>query len=215
VAARHWPRPVQERPASAADRAGVAKRTVMYYIRQLPQYVRLLGETVDGSPCVDGRQAARVRGDRVYRDADRSHPGFHSVLRRGSTTYLFFVLALQRLISNAGRNVLLVHWTGDPGISRISNLRGALTGRRRSSCPRRIRRRLRSDRQKLRSGPGCAYPAAARTRVRDLNCAVASCGRPRRAQFDAWIDPERSISDQPPHERLQRSFLRRLVIVPV
>ena len=68
--------------ASRAPRTG-AKRTVMYYIRQLPQYVRLLGGLVDRQARLDRRQDARRRRDRVHRDADRSHPGLHSVLRRG------------------------------------------------------------------------------------------------------------------------------------
>jgi len=37
------------------------------------------------------------------------------------------VLALQRLVENAGRAVLLDHWTGEPADLADLNLRGALT----------------------------------------------------------------------------------------
>ena len=52
------------------------------------------------------------------------------------------VLALQRLISNAGRPVLLAHWTGEPADLADLNLRNALTAAA-FFLPRRIRRRLR------------------------------------------------------------------------
>jgi uncharacterized membrane protein YkvA (DUF1232 family) len=52
------------------------------------------------------------------------------------------VLALQRLVSNAGRVVLLDHWTGDPRDLADLNLRGALTAAA-FFLPTRIRRRLR------------------------------------------------------------------------
>ncbi len=53
------------------------------------------------------------------------------------------VLALQRLISwNAGRTVLLDHWTGDPRDLADINLRSALTAAA-FFLPKRIRRRLR------------------------------------------------------------------------
>jgi uncharacterized membrane protein YkvA (DUF1232 family) len=52
------------------------------------------------------------------------------------------VLALQRLISNAGRLVVLDHWTGDPRDVSDLNLRGALMAAA-FFLPKRIRRRLR------------------------------------------------------------------------
>jgi uncharacterized membrane protein YkvA (DUF1232 family) len=52
------------------------------------------------------------------------------------------VLALQRLVSNAGRVVLLDHWTGDPRDLADLNLRGALTAAA-FFLPTRLRRRLR------------------------------------------------------------------------
>jgi len=52
------------------------------------------------------------------------------------------IIALQRLISNAGRNVLLAHWRGDPADLADLNLRQALTAAA-FFLPKRIRRRLR------------------------------------------------------------------------
>ena len=67
---------------SRARRAPAPSGRCMYYIRQLPQYLRLLGGLDHRSARVDGRQAARRRRDRVHRDADRPHSRLHSVLRR-------------------------------------------------------------------------------------------------------------------------------------
>jgi uncharacterized membrane protein YkvA (DUF1232 family) len=52
------------------------------------------------------------------------------------------VLALQRLISNAGRTVLLDHWTGEPSDLADLNLKGVLAAAA-FFLPKRIRRRLR------------------------------------------------------------------------
>jgi uncharacterized membrane protein YkvA (DUF1232 family) len=52
------------------------------------------------------------------------------------------VLALQRLVANAGRIVLLDHWTGNPSDLADLNLQGALTAAA-FFLPKRIRRRLR------------------------------------------------------------------------
>jgi uncharacterized membrane protein YkvA (DUF1232 family) len=51
------------------------------------------------------------------------------------------ILALQRMIANAGRPVLLDHWTGDPRDLADLNLRGALAAAA-FFLPKRIRRRL-------------------------------------------------------------------------
>jgi uncharacterized membrane protein YkvA (DUF1232 family) len=52
------------------------------------------------------------------------------------------VVALQRLVANAGRAVLVSHWTGSPSDLADLNLRGALAAAA-FFLPRRIRRRLR------------------------------------------------------------------------
>ncbi len=53
------------------------------------------------------------------------------------------VMALQRLIANAGRGVLLDHWMGDPKDLGSLNLQRVLTAAA-FFLPRRIRRRLRT-----------------------------------------------------------------------
>src|SRR5207237_5428152 len=52
------------------------------------------------------------------------------------------ILALQRLVANAGRTVLLDHWTGSPADLADLNLKGALMAAT-FFLPKRIRRRLR------------------------------------------------------------------------
>src|SRR5579885_1456881 len=95
-------------PAVGSPRTG-AKRTVMYYIRQLPQYVRLLGgllrddrvSTID-KLFVFGAIAYIVMPIDLI-------PDFIPFFGEIDDVYIL-VLALQRLISNAGRTVLLDHW---------------------------------------------------------------------------------------------------------
>jgi uncharacterized membrane protein YkvA (DUF1232 family) len=53
------------------------------------------------------------------------------------------VLALQRLIQNAGRTVLLDHWMGEPGDLADLNLQRVLSAAA-FFLPRKIRRRLRT-----------------------------------------------------------------------
>jgi uncharacterized membrane protein YkvA (DUF1232 family) len=52
------------------------------------------------------------------------------------------VAALRRLLQNAGRSVLLAHWTGDPAELRDLNLRKTLMAAA-FFLPRRVRKRLR------------------------------------------------------------------------
>jgi uncharacterized membrane protein YkvA (DUF1232 family) len=123
-----------------APRTG-AKRTVLHYIRQLPNYVRLLGGLV-----MDRRVALTdkvlVMGAIAYivMPIDLI-PDFIPFFGEIDDMFLL-VLALQRLVANAGRTVLLEHWTGDPGDLADLNLRGALAAAA-FFLPKRIRRRLR------------------------------------------------------------------------
>lgn len=112
----------------------------MYYVRQLPQYLRLLGGLI----------------------ADRRVAIFDKLLVAGAIAYIvspidlipdfipFFgevddlfllVLALQHLVDNAGRRVLLDHWTGNPDDLGELNLNAALTAAA-FFLPKRLRRRL-------------------------------------------------------------------------
>ena len=52
------------------------------------------------------------------------------------------VMALQRLVANAGRSVLMTHWTGAPADLAELNLREALAAAA-FFLPKRIRKRLR------------------------------------------------------------------------
>jgi uncharacterized membrane protein YkvA (DUF1232 family) len=125
---------------TAAPRSG-AKRTVMYYVRQLPQYLRLLGGLIT-DPRVAIVDKLLVAGAMAYiiMPIDLI-PDFIPFFGEIDDVYLL-VIALQRLVSNAGRNVLISHWTGEPSDLADLNLRGALAAAA-FFLPKRIRRRLR------------------------------------------------------------------------
>lgn len=127
-------------PAVGTPRTG-AKRTVLYYIRQLPQYVRLLGGLIT-DPRVALTDKLLVAGAIAYivMPIDLI-PDFIPFFGEIDDLYIL-ILALQRLIANAGRPVLLAHWSGDPEDLADLNLRGALTAAA-FFLPKRLRRRLR------------------------------------------------------------------------
>ncbi len=110
-------------------------------MRQLPAYLRLLGGLL-----VDKRVAlldkALVGGAILYIVSPIDLiPDFIPFF--GEVDDLFIlVLALQHLVNNAGRKVLLDHWTGDPDDLADLNLQSALTAAA-FFLPKRIRRRLR------------------------------------------------------------------------
>ena len=133
-------RAAAERPAAGSPRTG-AKRTVLHYIRQLPQYVRLLGGLVTDRR-VSMVDKMLVVGAIAYivMPIDLI-PDFIPFFGEIDDVFLL-VLALQRLVENAGRLVLLDHWAGDPADLADLNLRGALTAAA-FFLPKRIRRRLR------------------------------------------------------------------------
>ncbi len=138
--ARATRRREEESPAQGTPRTG-AKRTVMYYIRQLPQYVRLLGGLIT-DPRVALVDKLFVFGAIAYivMPIDLI-PDFIPFFGEIDDVYIL-VLALQRLISNAGRVVLLDHWSGEASDLGDLNLRGALAAAA-FFLPKRIRRRLR------------------------------------------------------------------------
>ena len=132
--------PDPDSPAVVAPRRG-AKRTVMYYIRQLPAYVRLLGGLLSDKR-VSMVDKLIVAGAIAYIVMPIDFiPDFIPFFGEVDDVFVL-VLALQRLIENAGRVVLLEHWTGEPGDLADLNLRGALTAAA-FFLPKRIRRRLR------------------------------------------------------------------------
>ena len=132
--------PREARDAEGMPRTG-AKRTVIYYIKQLPRYLRLLGGLV-----TDGRVSMMdkllVVGAMAYIVMPIDViPDFIPFFGEIDDLYLL-VLALQRLVSNAGNRVLLDHWTGNPADLATLNLRHALAAAA-FFLPKRIRRRLR------------------------------------------------------------------------
>jgi uncharacterized membrane protein YkvA (DUF1232 family) len=133
------------RRRSSAGAAGMPrtgqKRTVVYYIKQLPQYLRLLGGLI-GDRRVSMVDKLLVAGAMAYilMPIDLI-PDFIPFFGEVDDLYVL-VLALQRLISNAGRLVLMDHWSGEPSDLADLNLRGALSAAA-FFLPKRIRRRLR------------------------------------------------------------------------
>lgn len=126
----------EERPRTGA------KRTVMDTIRQLPNYVRLL------YGLLRDRRVATI--DKVLVGAAIAYivapvdliPDWIPFLGEVDDVFLL-VTALQRLISNAGRSVVVQYWIGDPAELGAMNLRNVLTAAA-FFLPRRLRRRLRT-----------------------------------------------------------------------
>jgi uncharacterized membrane protein YkvA (DUF1232 family) len=131
-------RPVEE--PLGVPRTG-AKRTVMYYIKQFPMYLRLLGGLLTDKR-VSTLDKLLVAGAMAYiiMPVDLI-PDFIPFLGEVDDLYLL-IFALQRLISNTGRNVLYAHWSGAPEDLAELNLKAAVSAAA-FFLPRRIRRRLR------------------------------------------------------------------------
>lgn len=118
-----------------------AKRTVLGAIRQLPAYVRLLFGLM--------RDSRVSRVDRFFVLAAAAYiispldliPDLIPLLGQADDVFLL-VLALQRLLDNTGRRVLLDHWNGDPADLSGVNLE-AIVGAAAFFLPGRIKKRLR------------------------------------------------------------------------
>jgi uncharacterized membrane protein YkvA (DUF1232 family) len=137
--ARAKPRP-RPREVEGSPRTG-AKRTVMNYVAELPRFLRLLwGLLSDARVSVVDK--VLVAGAIAYIVAPIDWiPDFIPFLGEVDDVYLL-MLALQRLMQNAGKAVLLSHWTGEPNDLRQFNVRKVLMAAA-FFLPRRIRRRLR------------------------------------------------------------------------
>ena len=125
---------------ATAPRTG-AKRTVIYYMKQLPAYLRLLGGLL-----TDRRVATLdkllVAGAMAYIAMPIDLiPDFIPFLGEVDDVFIL-VMALQRLVANAGRNVLIAHWTGALEDLADLNLRDALAAAA-FFLPKSIRKRLR------------------------------------------------------------------------
>jgi uncharacterized membrane protein YkvA (DUF1232 family) len=113
----------------------------MYYIRQFPAYLRLLGGLLTDSR-VSLLDKLLVAGALAYIVMPIDViPDFIPFLGEVDDLYLL-IFALQRLLANAGRSVLLAHWSGPAADLADLNLRRAISAAA-FFLPRRIRRRLR------------------------------------------------------------------------
>ncbi len=125
---------------AAAPRTG-AKRTVIYYMKQLPAYLRLLGGLLTDRR-VASMDKLMVAGAIAYIVMPIDIiPDFIPFLGEVDDVFIL-VMALQRLVSNAGRSVLMAHWSGAAADLADLNLREALAAAA-FFLPKRIRKRLR------------------------------------------------------------------------
>ena len=128
------------REVEGAPRTG-AKRTVMGYVAELPRFLRLLWGLISDSR-VAMFDKMLVAGAIAYIVMPLDIiPDFVPFLGEVDDVYLL-LLAVRRLMENAGRSVLLSHWTGNPADLRELNLKKALLAAA-FFLPRRVRRRLR------------------------------------------------------------------------
>ena len=115
---------------------------MMSTVKELPNFLRLLGGLLTDRR-VSNTDKLLVAGAIAYIVMPMDFiPDYIPFL--GEIDDLFvLVLALQRLIANAGRAVIQDHWMGDPGSLRDLDLERVLVAAA-FFLPRRIRRRLRT-----------------------------------------------------------------------
>lgn len=133
-------RPSDEDDEPARPQTGM-KRSVLQAIRQIPAYLRLLIGLV-GDSRVSKFDRFLVLAAGVYMVSPIDFiPDMIPFL--GEVDDLFLLItALQRLVGNAGRTVLLDHWRGDPDELEDVNL-ARLVSAAGFFLPVRLRRRLR------------------------------------------------------------------------
>ena len=130
-----------ESATASAPRTG-AKRTVMGTMKELPNFLRLLGGLITDMR-VSTTDKLLVAGAVAYILLPMDFiPDFIPFLGEVDDIFVL-VLALQRLIANAGRAVLLDHWMGDPKQLSSIDLERVLSSAA-FFLPRRVRRRLRT-----------------------------------------------------------------------
>lgn len=119
-----------------------AKRTIMGTIRQLPDYLRMLiGMVLDAR--VSGIDKLMLAGAIGYIVMPLDLlPDFIPFIGQVDDIYLL-MLAIQRLISNAGRRVLADHWAGSIEDLSPANIQRVLLAAS-FFLPRRMRRRIRA-----------------------------------------------------------------------
>lgn len=128
-------------PADTTPRTG-AKRTVMGTMKELPNFLRLLGGLLTDMR-VSMTDKLLVAGAVAYILLPMDFiPDFIPFLGEVDDIFVL-VLALQRLIANAGRSVVQDHWMGDPKQLGSLDLERTLAAAA-FFLPRRIRRRLKT-----------------------------------------------------------------------
>ncbi len=129
-----------ELSVEARPRTGT-KRTVMRAIRQIPSYLRLLaGLMVDGRVSWLNRLLVVAVGAYMVSPLDFI-PDVIPFLGQVDDIFLL-LLALQRLIGQAGRRVLLDHWRGRSDELEDLNIAGVISAAA-FFLPPRLRRRIR------------------------------------------------------------------------
>lgn len=119
-----------------------AKRTVMGTISELPNFLRLLYGLITDKR-VNAVDKLVVAGAIAYILLPMDIiPDFIPFVGEVDDVFLL-ILALQRLISNAGRAVVQSYWPGDPAELSALNLEKILAAAA-FFLPRRMRRRLRT-----------------------------------------------------------------------
>ena len=133
-------RNAQARPVAEGSPRTGARRTVIYYMKQLPSYLRLLGGLLTDRR-VNTVDKLLVAGAMAYiiMPVDLI-PDFIPFLGEVDDVFVL-VMALQRLVANAGRSVVLAHWKGSMEDLADLNLKEALAAAA-FFLPRGIRRRL-------------------------------------------------------------------------
>lgn len=138
-----WQPPEDDRP-TGAPRTG-ARRTVMGAIRDIPHYLRLLwGLARDSRVAMVDKLLVVAAALYIVSPIDVI-PDFIPFLGQVDDLYLL-VLALQRMVSRAGRAVLRDHWTGDSDAISSLNLSATLAAAAfflPPSIRRRVKRALR------------------------------------------------------------------------
>jgi uncharacterized membrane protein YkvA (DUF1232 family) len=131
----------EEAPGATQPRTG-AKRTLVDIIKQIPAYLRLLGGLLTDRR-VSGVDKLLVAAAIAYIISPMDLlPDFVPFLGEVDDVFLL-VLALQRLIANAGRRVVADYWVGSIADLNPGNLRRVLLAAT-FFLPRRMRRRLRA-----------------------------------------------------------------------
>jgi len=130
-----------EAPSVKGPRAG-PKRTIVSTMKELPNFLRLIGGLLADAR-VSTTDKLLVAGAIGYVLLPMDFvPDFVPFVGEIDDVFLL-VLALQRLIANAPRPVVLQHWMGDPRQLRSLDLERVLVAAA-FFLPRRLRRRLKA-----------------------------------------------------------------------